>query len=105
MYKKNIAEPTSIKVNKSMEGETIERKVERVLQNKESIKDGAPQVFTERKDGVEPQYDIRTDRMELALEVNDKRSANQLALREARNKLANPEKPGEVAATGDNKSS
>lgn len=54
------------------EGETIENKVARITQNKEPITDGAPIIFTEKKDGVLPAYNIRTDRFDIALEAMDK---------------------------------
>ena len=43
------------------EGETIEQKVNSIVNNNEPITDGSPIIFTERKDGVLPEYDIRTD--------------------------------------------
>lgn len=43
------------------EGETIETKVARITQNKEPITDSAPIIFTEKKDGVLPAYNIRPD--------------------------------------------
>lgn len=58
-----------------IEGERIEDKCRRLVDNKEPINDGAPIIFTERKDGVMPAYDIRTDRWEIAqqaMEVNRK---------------------------------
>ena len=42
------------------EGELIEEKVARLTQEKSPINDGAPIIYTERKDGVLPAYDIRT---------------------------------------------
>lgn len=44
----------------------------RITNNKEPITDSAPLVYTERKDGVLPDYNIRTDRMEKALEAMDR---------------------------------
>lgn len=69
MYKRNKVQRTNIEINTSVEGETIEQKIRRVTQNKEPIQDGAPTIFTDRKDGVRPEYDIRTDRFELAVEA------------------------------------
>ena len=66
MYKKTRANKTSIHLNNSQEGETIEMKIRRIMNNKEPIEDGAPLIFTERKDGVIHEYNIRTDRFELA---------------------------------------
>lgn len=53
------------------EGESIEKKVRRIVDNKEPITDGAPIVFTEKKDGVLPQFDIRTDRWDMAIMAMD----------------------------------
>ncbi len=69
MYKKTKANKTSLRVNKSYEGESIEHKINRIVNNKEPIKDGAPLIYTDRKDGVKAEYDIRTDRFEVALEA------------------------------------
>lgn len=69
MYKKRQQYKTTIKANQAKTGEFIEAKVRRVLNNKEPIKDGAPRIFTERKDGVIPEYDIRADKWEAAVEV------------------------------------
>lgn len=57
--------------NTQFEGETIEQKVRRVTTNKEPITDGAPLIFTERKDGVLPEYNIRNDKWETAAEGMD----------------------------------
>ena len=53
------------KIN-TKEGEYIEEKVRRITENNEPIEDGAPIIYTERKDGVNPAYNIRTDRWEIA---------------------------------------
>lgn len=55
-----------------IEGETIEDKCKRLTESKEPITDGAPILYTERKDGVLPAYDIRTDRWAIAQEAMDK---------------------------------
>ena len=52
------------------EGEFIEEKVARVVENKEPIEDGAPIIYTERKDGVIPAYNIRTDKWDIAQVTN-----------------------------------
>lgn len=61
------------------EGESIENKMRRVIQNKEPITDGAPIIYTEKKDGVLPQFDIRTDKWEIALDAMDKVQGNRIA--------------------------
>jgi len=82
MYKKTQFNDTSLNVNESLEGETLETKMERVTTNKEPIKDGAPLIYTERKDGVQPGYNIRTDRFEIAVEAMDKVTSSNLAKRD-----------------------
>lgn len=71
MYKKATFPKTSLKVNKSYQGESIESKMNRIVNNKEPIKDGAPLIYSDRKDGVLPQYDIRTDKWEEAIDKMD----------------------------------
>ena len=55
-----------------LQGESIEQKVARILQSNEPITDGAPIIYTEKKDGVLPAYNIRTDRLDIAIDVKDK---------------------------------
>lgn len=83
MYRQNEAKNSSLKRNTSYIGERIEEKVRRILTSKEPIKDGAPLVYTDRKDGVRPEYDIRTDRFELAVAAMDTVSKQHLAKRDA----------------------
>jgi len=54
------------------------------MNNKEPIRDTAPQVFTERQDGVIPNYNIRTDKFELAAETADKVAEARLAIRDTK---------------------
>lgn len=61
------------------EGESIEKKVRRVVENKEPITDGAPIIFTEKKDGVLPQFNIRTDKWDIAIEAMDKVQGSRIA--------------------------
>lgn len=55
-----------------IEGERIEDKVARLFEENQPINDGAPLIYTERKDGVLPAYDIRTDRFAIAQEAMEK---------------------------------
>jgi hypothetical protein len=61
------------------EGETIETKVARIVQNKEPITDGAPMIYTEKEQGVLPEYDIRTDKWEIAQNAMDVVHATNIA--------------------------
>ena len=54
------------------EGEQIEEKERRIVNNNEPITDGAPIIFTEKKDGVRPEYNVRTDRWDIALDAMNK---------------------------------
>jgi histidinol dehydrogenase len=81
MYKPSRPTPSTIVVNDGTEGETIEQKMNRIVNNKEPIKDGAPITYTERKDGVKPEHNIRTDRFEIALEATDNIAKSHLAKR------------------------
>ena len=63
MYRKPIYPRTLLTSKPLVEGEPIEVKVRRLLTAKEPIKDGAPLIFTERKDGVNAAYNIRTRRI------------------------------------------
>lgn len=66
MYKQvTFTNTNRLAINKSKEGQTIEQKIAK-LQKNEPIKDGAPLLFFDRKDGVRPETDIRTDRWEIA---------------------------------------
>ena len=69
MYRPSKPSKTSIKRNAGYEGERLEEKIKRIMSNKEPITDGSPPIYTERKDGVIPDYDIRTDRFEIAVEA------------------------------------
>ena len=62
---------------KLKEGEYIEEKVRRITENGEPIEDGAPIIYTERKDGVNPAYDIRTDRWEIAQDAMEQVGNNK----------------------------
>ena len=64
------------------EGETIETKVVRVTENNEPITDGAPIIYTEKKDGVLPEYDVRTDRWDIAVNAMDKVNKAKIAKNE-----------------------
>lgn len=54
------------------EAESIEMKVRRIMDENEPITDGAPIIYTPYEDGVKPEYNIRTDRWQVAIEAMDK---------------------------------
>ena len=65
------AEPREVKLRKIINGESND------------MEDGVfPTIYTEKKDGVQPEYDIRTDRFEVAIDAIDKinqSAADQIA--------------------------
>lgn len=81
--KARIIKPNStLKSVETYEGETIETKVSRIINEKAPIEDGAPIIFTDRAEGVLPAYDIRTDRWDLAVDAMDKVNKAKIAKRE-----------------------
>ena len=84
-----------INKNESVVGISIERKVEKITESKEPITDGAPLIYSERKEGVIPAYDVRTDRFEIAVEAMGKVVKSNIAKREQ----AAAKKAAEEAAT------
>ena len=66
-------------LNKCVDGENIEVKIRRIVDEKEPITDGAPIIFTDAKDGVRPEFNPRTDRWEIAIDAMDKVSNYQLS--------------------------
>ena len=65
------ADPREVKLRKIISGEA------------NNMEDGVfPTIYTEKKDGVQPEFDIRTDRFEVAIDAMDKinqSTANQIA--------------------------
>lgn len=65
------ADPREVKLRKIINGES------------NNMEDGVfPTIYTEKKDGVQPEFDIRTDRFEVAIDAMDKinqSAANQIA--------------------------
>lgn len=52
-----------------IKGQTIEQVVERLKSDKEPIKGLDSPIYTERDAGVQPAYDVRTDRFEIAADL------------------------------------
>lgn len=86
-----------MRVDNSIEGESIEKKIRRIVNNKEPITDGAPLVYTERADGTQPGYDIRTDRWEVAVDAMDKVTKSHQAKREERHKTKEQKESDKIA--------
>ena len=101
MYQyKNINQGV-IKYNKSYVGERLEEKIQRITSNNEPIKDGAPLIYTERKNGVLPQYDIRTDKWDIAQSAMDLANASKIAKSKGMKKPEEPQQNGEPQQKGE----
>ncbi len=87
MYKYKKANRGRMSSVQTVEGETLEEKIERIVANKEPITDGAPEVFTERSEGVLSAYNIRTDRWEIACDAMNKVTGSIQAKREGKGKV------------------
>ena len=72
----------NLKSVETYEGETIETKVARIVQEKAPITDGAPIIYTDREQGVLPAYNVRTDRWDIAENAMDKVNAAKMAKRD-----------------------
>lgn len=92
MYRYKVRTDSKLEINDCVEGEHIETKVERIVHNNEPIKDGAPLIYTERKDGVQASTDIRTDRFEVAIDATDKIAKSYKARREEKPKVEESKK-------------
>ena len=80
---RRLVSNSTLFINNSLEGESIEAKVCRIVNNGEPISDGAPLIYTERKDGVKEEYNIRTDRFDIALNAMDYATKSNRAKRDS----------------------
>lgn len=87
---------TVIKRREAVSGEMLEEKVERIVNNKEPIKDGAPLIYIDRKEGIRKSTNIRTDRWEVAIDATESIAKSYKAKREERAKAPTTEKEGEA---------
>ena len=71
----------TIFVNESTEGEFLETRVARAMMQNEAITETGFNVYTLRKDGVKPEFDIRTDRFDIAMEMGNRINADNIAKR------------------------
>lgn len=80
-------------INQSVQEEPRQVVLKRAMTSNEPIGAAAPTIYTEKKDGVRPEYDIRTDTMEIAREAMNALSKSKIAKREMAFKKE--EKPAE----------
>lgn len=74
----SIKQHLTNKANQPTElGETLELQIKRMKETNQPIDGGAPTIFTPRKDGVIPEYDIRSDKWDRALENMEQVARNR----------------------------
>lgn len=91
MYKKNKKHTTILTDgDNTFIGQSIEDKVRTATSTKAPIEAISPMIYTERKDGVIPDHNIRTDKWEIAQQAMDTISKG---VREKRQERMNADKP------------
>lgn len=82
-----------ITVNNCYEAEGLEEKLRRITETNEPIEDVSPIIYTDKKNGVMPEYNIKTDRFEVAMEAVGKIRTAELA------EIAKSESAGQAETT------
>lgn len=70
--KANTKIKSLIEVNNSYEGEPIERELEKIMSEGTDLAVTGPPIYTAKKDGVLPEYNIRTDRFDIGQDAMGK---------------------------------
>lgn len=82
MYNKILNNKTCLDTSEFIfQGESMEQYMNRVLVSGEPINAASPVIYTDRKAGVIPEYNIRTDRFDLALDAQSTIIKGQIAKR------------------------
>lgn len=82
------------------EGQSLEEFLRKAQAGKEPIQATAKLTYNDRKDGVLPQHDIRTDRWDLAMMETDKLHMTRAAQQKATD-FPDPEKLAQQAIAGE----
>lgn len=56
-------------VMEAYEGKTIEQRCREMVESNEPIKDTSPLIYTPKEKGVRPEYNVRADKWDIALEA------------------------------------
>ena len=86
MYKIPKRTQTSIDRNTSIEGETIEQQIQRMINNGEVLGEEKEMIYTKPSDGIVYGTNIRGDRQEKAIEMTEKVAANVMRRRELKSR-------------------
>ena len=71
MYKTPIRQKSDLNVSKCVKGATIEEKIARIVMNKEPVANEKPLIYSDKRDGVQPAYNVKTDKWEIAAMAMD----------------------------------
>jgi hypothetical protein len=82
MKKRIVKYAKDMSAVETVEGEIIEKKIQRIMDEKSPIDDSAPIIYTEKKNGINPAHDVRTDRFDLALEAMEIETKKRIAANE-----------------------
>lgn len=82
MKERTTRTQSMIKCNEVYEAESIEEKLRRLAVSGEPVKETVGMIYTRRRDGVLPQYDIRTDRFEVIQNGMDTMTRSAIANRD-----------------------
>lgn len=84
-YKRYYGDYPPMKVESDIyNADYLEKKIEKLVSNKEPIGKDVPLRYTERKDGIIKDYDVRTDRFEVARDAMEKVHKTNIAKRDSK---------------------
>ena len=92
MYKIPRRTITSIERNESIEGETLEMQIQRMINNGEVLGEEKEMIYTKPSEGVVYGTDIRGDKQEKAIEMTEKVAQDVMRRRELKNLQENEKK-------------
>lgn len=81
-------------------GETLIKKIQRILDENEPLTDGAPMIYTPKQAGVRDDCNIRTDKWDLAMNAMDKVNNYKLNEYLKKGEAEAPKKPDEQKDSG-----
>lgn len=61
------------------EGETLIKKIQRIMDENEPLKDGAPLIYTPKQAGVRADCNIRTDKWDIAMKAMNRVNEHKLS--------------------------
>jgi hypothetical protein len=103
MRKVKISHITEMSNTTYGQGEMLEHQIARRLKNKEDLLSNnltVEMIYPEKKLGVQPEHDIRTDKIELAVDAKDRAEAMNILHSEEQLKKANEAKETDTSKEG-----